>query len=269
MTEEEYTGLADWFGAYARRFAGPSGNLPGPLETKRAHSYRVAENAALLAERLGLEKGEALLARAAGLLHDTGRFNQYARYASFIDADTLDHGFEGRCVLEKETAGLIKSGRSVSRLFCAVQYHNRKTRELPCRCFASAEESLLRLVRDADKLDILKILADAVEADGFSSLPEMLPGIALSFELTPGVLKAARKGESPSVKELRTLGDLMVMACSWYYDLNFKPALDLAEERGFLRRLQRKLPESREMSDFFSDLSKEAGRARAAYKEAQ
>ena len=31
MTEAEYTELADWFGAYVRRFTSPSGNLPRPV----------------------------------------------------------------------------------------------------------------------------------------------------------------------------------------------------------------------------------------------
>ncbi len=268
MTEGEYAKLAGWFGAYMERFAEPSGNLPGPLEYKRVHSYRVADNAALIAERLGLETGEVLLARAAGLLHDTGRFSQYARYASFVDADSLDHGLEGRCVLEKEVAGFVESTGTVSRLFCAVQYHNRKTKDLPC-CFASAEESLLRLVRDADKLDIMRILVESVEADGFKTLPEMLPGIKLSRELSPGVLESAARGASLSIKELHTLADLMVTAAAWYYDLNFSPALALAEERRFLEFMRRQLPESKALAEFFNDLSKEAGRGRPGYKEAE
>lgn len=266
MESAEYKSVSAWFDAYVDGYRGADGLLPGPLELKRVHSLKVAENAARIGEGLSLRKDRTLLASAAGLLHDTGRFTQYARYASFIDADSLDHGLEGRGVLEREAAGFFKDKTEFSRLLCSVQYHNRKTEDIPPG-LSSSGESLLRLVRDADKLDIMEILAGSVEADGFQGLPALLPGIRLSRELSPGVLEAAAAGENLSLKKLRTLGDVMAMAASWYYDLNYTPSLVLAEDRHYLARLRRQLPEATGISDLFKKLSKEAGRERPGYKE--
>jgi len=262
-TEEDYGRIAAWFGLYIDGFRGAGGALPGPLEFKRRHSGRVAENSALIAAGLGLEAEEASLARAAGLLHDAGRFTQFSRYASFRDADSLDHGLEGRRVLEQAAAPLFADGRAFGRLLCAVQYHNRKPEDIPPG-LPAGEDSLLRLVRDADKLDIMGELIASVETDGFRGLQELVPDIKPVRALTPGVLAAAARGETLSLKDLVTLGDILVMVAGWFHDLNYGPARKLAAERGFLAGLRRQLPESAELAAFFSAV---AGAAERPWRE--
>lgn len=225
--------------------------LSSPFELKHLHSLRVAENAALIAAGLGLAQEEIELARAAGLLHDTGRFPQFARYGSFKDADTVDHGLEGRRVLEEAAPFADADGRE--RLLCAVQYHNRKAEDIPPG-LPAAQSDLLRLVRDADKLDIMDIVLDSIDADGFKDLPGMLPNIKLSRELTPGVLDKALSGESMSSGKLSTLADFLVMLASWFYDLNYIPSRRLAAQRGILPRIRGKLPDTAGIREFFSDI---------------
>lgn len=259
-----YAPIEAWFKAYVDGFRGADGVLPGPLEFKLAHSARVAENSSLIAAGLGLPGGEAALARAAGLLHDTGRFTQYAGHGSFIDARSLDHGLEGRRVLEEKARPLFSCGASFSRLLCAVQYHNRKAEDLPAG-LPPAENSLLLLVRDADKLDIMSELMRSAESDGFRELQAMVPDIALSRELSPGVLEAAARGETLSLKNLRTMADILVMVAGWFKDLNYTPARQTAAERGFLSRLRRQLPESQGLDALFSSLAKTAAQPGAKY----
>ncbi|HNW44173.1 MAG TPA: HD domain-containing protein [Elusimicrobiales bacterium] len=264
MKKKEFERLESWFGGYVDTFR-ERGVLPGPLEFKVAHSARVAENAALIAAGLGLDAAEAGLARAAGLLHDTGRFTQFRRFASFLDAKSLDHGAEGRRVLEEKAALLFSCAAARDRLLCAVQYHNRKAEELPAG-LSPAEDSLLRLVRDADKLDIMGELVGSVETDGFRGLHAMVPDIKLTLDLTPGVLESAARGETLSIKDLFTLADIMVMVAAWFYDLNYSPARRLAAERGFLERLRRQLPASARLEVFFGGLSKAAASPGLAYR---
>ncbi|HCC47407.1 MAG TPA: hypothetical protein DEQ38_04735 [Elusimicrobia bacterium] len=250
-----YAPIEAWFRSYVDEFRGADGALPGPLEFKLAHSARVAENSSLIAAGLGLPGGEAALARAAGLLHDAGRFTQYAGHGSFIDARSLDHGLEGRRVLEEKARPLFSCGAAFGRLLCAVQYHNRKAEDLPSG-LPPADNSLLLLVRDADKLDIMNGLIGSVETDGFKGLQVMVPDIALSRELSPGVLEAAARGETLALKDLHTLADIMVMVAGWFKDLNYTPARQAASDRGFLSRLRRQLPESQGLDALFSSLAK-------------
>jgi hypothetical protein len=142
MTAKEYSALCAWFEGYAAAFR-ENGVLHPMLELKRLHSLRVAENAGLIASKLGQGPGEIELARAAGLLHDAGRFTQFARYGSFSDTDTVDHGARGRRVLEEEESLPFHDAGERRRLFCAVQYHNRRTEDIPV--LEAGEAELLRI----------------------------------------------------------------------------------------------------------------------------
>jgi hypothetical protein len=265
MTLQDYRPLFEWFASYIEGFHEADGTLSAPLEFKRLHSARVAGNAALIAAGLELDAEESALARAAGLLHDVGRFTQFKLYASFKDAGSLDHGLEGRRVLEERAADLFP-GRDVrDRLLCAVQYHNRKVENLPSG-LPAGHESLLRLVRDADKVDILGELVSSVETDGFKSLHAMVPDIKLTRDLTPGVLAAAVRGETLAIKDLLTLSDILVMAAGWFNDLNYSPARRLAAERGFLERIRAQLPVSAGLEEFFSSLSRTAALPGCPYR---
>lgn len=257
MRAEEYRALQEWFENYLAGFR-ENGALHPMLELKRVHSLRVAENAALLAAMLRAGPAELRLARAAGLLHDVGRFGQFRSYGSLRDSDTVDHAAEGRRVLEAQAAGLVKDERERARLLGAVQFHNRKTSDIPAE---EGRDVLLKLLRDADKLDIMEVVLRSVTADGFRDLPEMLPHIGPGREPSPGLLAKAAGGKGLSSGELRTVADMLLLTASWFYDLNYPAAHWLAARRGLLARLRRELPGTREVGAFFSGLETWSGSA--------
>jgi len=254
MSPDEYATSFRWFNAYLRGFVGDDGVLPSPLELKRLHSLRVADNTHRIARELGMTGTELELTHAAGLLHDVGRFTQFSRYGSFRDADTIDHGEEGRVVLEPELSRLFSHHHDRERLLSAIRYHNRKADDIPTDLRPS-HLALLRLVRDADKIDIMKIVLGAVERDGFQELPTMLPGIRLSREVTQAILARVMRRESLSIASLATLGDFLVLVSTWFHDLNYAPSRELAARQGYLIRLRRALPSTNDLARYFEDLA--------------
>ncbi|MGD9642722.1 MAG: HD domain-containing protein [Elusimicrobiales bacterium] len=258
MRAVEYSALLDWFEAYLGEFR-ENGRLHPMQELKRAHSLRVAENAALLAAGLRLRPGEQRLARAAGLLHDAGRFSQFRDHGSLSDAVTTDHGAQGRAVLEKFAAGLVGDKAEWEDLLAAVQFHNRRTADIPPLPKAAA--ALLGLLRDADKLDIMEVVLRSVAADGFRDLPAMLPHMSPGRGLTPGLVEKARSGQGLATGELRTAADMLLMAACWFDDLNLPGAHQLAARRGLLARLREELPADPEVDLLFAGIE---GRSRAA-----
>lgn len=124
------------------------------LKSKYNHSYRVMNLCEKYAKELGWSDDDIKLARIIGLLHDYGRFEQYKRYESFIDKDTIDHAdlsveelFDKNEIVNftdrKEDYDLIKF---------AIKNHNKLT------ITGSDDERYIRfakLIRDADKVDIM------------------------------------------------------------------------------------------------------------------
>jgi len=90
MTNEGQDTLRRWFERYIGLFRDREGFLHPMLELKLCHSLRVAKNAGFIAAALNFPEAEKLLAEDLGLVHDVGRFTQFAQYGSFRDADTMD-----------------------------------------------------------------------------------------------------------------------------------------------------------------------------------
>ena len=254
MTKEEQGFLEIWFRDYIHRFRNRDGVLHPMLELKRCHSLRVAENARSIAVALKLPEAGQRMAEGAGLVHDVGRFTQFARHGSFRDTDTVDHGAEGRRILETQDLPLLHDPGDRELLLCAVEYHNRNRMDIP-RGFSCEQDRLLRLIRDADKLDIMELVLRTVASDGFRDLPMMLPHVRLCRELSPEVLKEAQNTRSVSSSNISTLADFLVMIATWFYDLNYLPTLHIAVERDILFRIQRELPETKAVSDVFASIT--------------
>jgi len=257
MTKQNHDFLQIWFDRYVDGFRNQDGALPATLELKYRHSRRVAENAGMIAEGLNLTPEEIRLAEACGLVHDIGRFPQYDRYGSFHDASTVDHGAAGRETLETEGLPLLIDADDWKRMACAVEYHNRKTADIP-KDIPEDARRFLELIRDADKLDIMELVLQSVARDGFSELPEMLPHIRLERELTPLVMEEVQKTKTVSVESLQTVTDFLVMLASWFYDFNYAPARRLAASRDIIGRLERELPDTEAIRELLADIKKDA-----------
>jgi hypothetical protein len=110
--------------------------------------------------------------------------------------------------------------------------------------------ALVRLIRDADKLDIFRVVLDAIERDGFRDLPSMLPNVTLDRSPSPQVVQEILHRQGGSLQSIRTLGDFLLMQVSWVYDLNHTHTFRCIQDRGILHRLLRQLDGNRAVCAF-------------------
>jgi hypothetical protein len=253
MTRKGQESLWTWFEQFVDGFRDRDGLLHPLLELKHCHSLRVTENVRVIAGDLHFPESEKCLAWECGLVHDVGRFTQFAQYGSFRDADTVDHGAEGRRILEEQDLSFLPHPGDRELLFGVVEYHNRKRTDIP-HGLSAGQNRLLCLIRDADKLDIMELVLRAVVIDGFQDLPEMLPHIRLSRELSPEVLAEAVKSRSVSNGNLSTLADFLVMMAMWCSDMNYPPTRRLVVQRGILPRIRRELPDTKAVRELFAGI---------------
>lgn len=259
MTEEGYSAAAVWFASYVNGFRDAGGGLPPALQLKLDHSLRVAADAGRIAAELGRDAGYVRLAEAAGLLHDAGRFVQFRASGNFSEPPT-DHGGAGALELAAKARDFCADRGEALLLLDAVRYHNRRTADIPADLGGEAA-GLLGIVRDADKLDIMRIALESIERDGFKDLPSMLPGVSLSREITPGTLEKASGGGGLPTASLRTLSDFIIMVLAWFQDLNHPPSFRLALRRGIPESLRAQLPGTPAAERFFKTVMTAAGTA--------
>lgn len=175
------------------------------------HTYRVEYYAETLAESLNLNGDAYQTACLCGLLHDIGRFRQVTEYNTFIDQKSMDHGTLGAEILEKE--GIVDrfttKPEQAREIILATREHNKYTisDELD-------EEELFfaKLVRDADKLDILHFWGNKAENGEVSRE---------YFDEIMNEKLVHRKGEK------ETGLDSILGLLSFIYDMNFRKSFEI------------------------------------------
>ena len=253
MTEKDLAHLKDRFTEYVSSFYSSVLREQMNIALKEEHTFLVCKTIRILAERLSLGPGKVLLAETIGLFHDIGRFPQYARYKTFRDSISVNHGKLGADILV-DNGFLSGLGSGESRtLTNAVKFHN--TFVIPG--LENAEDLFfLRLVRDADKLDIWRIFLKFFE-DGKSG---MTPDIWRGLPDTPGysekVLSCIHQKKTVSHGLLMNMNDFKLLQLSWVFDLNFQPSFATLKENNYVEKLVSFLPRTDEIlkvSDLLRD----------------
>ena len=128
----------------------------------------------------------------------------------------------------------------------AVEYHNLM--EIP-GCAENSREFLFysKLIRDADKLDILKLVSEDYEKE------EKFRNPVLEFNVpdTPGfsenVVTDILNNRMAKLADARNQNDVKLLRLSWIFDLNFPATLALLKQRGYLDTILSSMPETEEM----------------------
>lgn len=128
------------------------------IRSRYHHSYRVMELSRKLAESLKYEEEDIYLAQVIGLLHDYGRFEQIKQYNTINDSESVDHAeFSIRYLFdENQITYFVNNDELYSIIRKSIWYHNKYA--LPSRGLTKRERKHAKLIRDADKLDILYLI---------------------------------------------------------------------------------------------------------------
>ncbi len=206
---------------------------------KKAHSLRVAERAEFISLKLKLNEDDASIAKLAALFHDIGRFWQLYKYNTFDDSKSGDHAKFSVEIIKRE--GFLKTLGCPSEdvVLSAIIAHNKF--EIP---ESLTERELLhaKILRDADKLDILEVLAR------YYSQSDTKPNHSLSWKLPEGyevsdnVARNVLAGKVVNKQDVRSETDVRVMQLSWIYDLNFECSIEYAQN--FFETIYNSLPKT-------------------------
>lgn len=236
--------LDAWFASYCDSFRSDDLDLQRNFDLKELHTRNVREAARLITQ--GGEPRRQMLAEVAATCHDLGRFPQFREYRTFKDSDSLNHAQLSAEILKQ--GGLLnflpKSERE--QVISAVRLHNAF--EVPAGLAPEAED-LLRIVRDADKIDIWRVFIEFFHAPE----EERASGAGLGFPdlpiCSPDVLAAVGTQKMVQLASMKSLNDFKLLQLSWVYDINFVSSLKLIRERGVLEQLAATLPAEQAVLD--------------------
>lgn len=239
MTADQLDRIRDWLLTFVESYRAADGVLPAAVALKLDHTRRVAENARDIARDLDWSPDDVRLAEALGWLHDAGRFAQFGEFGHFHDASSFNHGHRGADLVRESGVLDGLDEESGGCLFDGIRHHNAKTlpEELP-----PARRAFLDLIRDADKLDIFRVVAEGLERNGFRELADMWPHIHLDGPVNPLLLGDIRARNKGDVAHVESLADFLLLEASWLCELHFAPARARARRARVLDTLAAHLP---------------------------
>jgi hypothetical protein len=238
--------LKNWFEIYSGSFLGSDEFVNHHIQMKREHTWRTCEEILYLANSLSLEENQKRIAETVALLHDIGRFSQFAAFRTYNDSKSVNHCALGIDVLRRE--GVLESVDEQERSWveAAIAHHGQKS--LPENLNGRAL-LFLKLIRDADKLDIFRIVIERYRKKA-EDTGEMLLELPDEPSISPEVLEAVMAGRPIEYNRLRTLNDFKLCQIGWVYDMNFAASLKKLESCNMLDQLFGFLPQTPEIDEF-------------------
>lgn len=202
------------------------------VRLKIEHTYRVSELCESIACSLKLGSKDTSLAWLLGMLHDVGRFEQLRNYGTFIDAQSIDHARHGAEILfdEGRIRDYIEDNSEDELLRTAIEYHSsyRLPEELTERV-----RMFCQILRDADKIDILKVNVDFPLEEIYNVTGKEL----YSCEVTDKVMEAFEEGHAVLRSLKKTPADHVVNIISLVYELVYPRSLFLAHHQGYIEKI--------------------------------
>ena len=246
MKNSDLIRLKSWFADYVSGYYTADSEYNRAISLKEEHTKRVCDNIVMLCKALDLSAQEMLLAETMALLHDIGRFKQYAVYGTFKDMDSKNHARLGLQQIGIHKILNIFSKYEKRLIAKAVAYHN--TAVLP----KTEDENTLffiRLLRDADKLDIWKVFIDYYNEREKNPNPTIELGLPDEPVCSPQVLQTLKECKTVRINDLKTLNDFKLLLIGWAFDLNFVPSFQALQSHKYLEQLALTLPQSKEVKE--------------------
>ena len=208
------------------------------IKRKIEHTFRVEENSKIIAESLNLSETDIALSTIIGLLHDIGRFEQQRIAHSYNDLKTgIDHASMGVKVLfeDEKINDFIPDTREYDKIIKnAIEYHNKF--KIPDE-LSEKEKIFCKIIRDADKLDILEIFV-------INGEDTITIGKNNGYEVTPDItkefLEALFNGKQIDRKYQKYFLDWYLNTLTFLFDINYSKSFEIivVEDKEIFERIR-------------------------------
>ena len=230
------------------------------IKLKVDHTYRVAALSERIARSLGLGDDDTNLAWLIGMLHDIGRFEQLKNYGTFSDAESVDHAHYGVELLFEDgfiekfvgenAAKDLKVTKDLKETAVKSESEEKETKEISeldilrtaiwNHSAYRVEEGLTdrvkmfcNIIRDADKIDILKVNYDVTLEVIYDVTTEELKNSGV----TDKVMKAFMEHHAVLRSLKKTPIDNLVGHAALVFELVYNESFKIVKEQGYIEKM--------------------------------
>ena len=246
MDREQLDYFKLWFNDYVSGYLTNDSDSNFVMLLKKEHTLRVCRNIVMLGTALHLSEQDLVFAETMALFHDIGRFKQYALYGTFNDLQSVNHARLGLNQLGVNKVLSVCSTDTKRLISRSIAYHNAAV--LP----EDEDKKILffmRLLRDADKLDIWKVVTDYYNNKGKKKNTTLELGLPDDPVCSKKVIEPLHDHKIVKIEDMKTLNDFKLLQISWVFDLNFAPSFKAVQKRNYLELIKATLPESKDIHE--------------------
>ena len=249
MKFEDLNQLKNKFVHYVGQFNSSNDSVQTHYNIKKHHTFRVIENIVELSQNVLSTTSDRYLAEVIALFHDIGRFEQYNTYGSFSDINARNHAEIGVEVLKKE--GFLKCFDKETQQFIidVILLHN--TPYLP-KGLTPRKSLYAKLLRDADKLDIFKVVIDYDLKEGSEN--GLIPD---KYTINDTIYNRFIRKTVVEIDMAEEKYDFYLLRLSWIFDLNFQTSFQLLDKRNYINYLFSRIPKSYRLNSIHSIVKEE------------
>lgn len=244
MNINQFNVIKKWFHDYVEDITPNDAKLIHLIQLKLDHSLHVGENSRFIAEGMKWSEPDVIAAEALGLLHDVGRFSQVVEFSTFSDSGSINHGERGFHVVRMSSVLSTFPQKEQMKILDGIKFHNLIN--IP-QHVNSDRLSFVKLVRDADKLDIYRVISDTVKTKKFEEYPEIFLNIDFEGPINPAALTQILNKETVSHRNIKSFKDFCLTQLSWMYDINYSFTFRLISERRIFKTVSAFLPEDNDV----------------------
>ncbi len=212
---------------YIRKFDLENDNL----KRKQLHSLRVMKVSNKIAKNLNLSDEEIQIATLIGLLHDIARFEQFTKYATFRDRDSIDHGDLAVEILKKDDyiKNYVDNETYIDIIYLAIKNHNKFKIENGCN---PKQEMFCKIIRDADKVDIFYEASEIFYDD------KEIQEINQSTIHEEIINKIYQKNliNRNEINEKGKLISVLIML-TFLFDINYKASFEIIQSENYINKI--------------------------------
>jgi hypothetical protein len=227
------------FNGYVSSFYTGREQHDAAIRIKEVHTRNVALEILDIAGTLGMDAEERSTAETTAVLHDIGRFEQFARYHTYSDAKSEDHAALG--VRVTKDRGVLEALDPSDRDLVLFTTLNHNKAALPEKG-GDRQLFFLRLLRDADKIDILNVVTAEYSKGSTSEVLKI--GLPDTAGISDRIVRSLAGGRLARAEDMQTFNDFKLLQMSWVFDLNFPRTFEIVRQRKYLEKIRDALPDN-------------------------
>lgn len=228
-----------WYEEFVRGFHSDDIEFMRNVNLKYDHTQRVVLEVRGIGHSLQLKESTIDLHIMAAYLHDIGRFRQLERYNTFSDRESVNHAELSRKIVEENKVLRFLAEDEQNIVIEAIANHNLA--EVP-QGLPAKTDTALRVVRDADKIDTLRILSRHYNEPYESRNKTVELNLPNSNVVDKAIFKALERGDIVKVNGLHSLSELKLLQLSWLFDINYLWTFLVLEKRAYIKKIVQTLP---------------------------